>query len=105
MKTINVVINDDEQLIYDEVSNSYTITKNSVIENEERKAQLKKDIIEDILKLRKKYEGRIIRKYEVDINITFEAVKRLNNYPGGQKERYVACEYSVNIIDGEKKIM
>lgn len=105
MKIINIEINDDEQLVYDETSNSYTVTKNSVIENEARKAQLKKDIVEDILKLRKKYEGRIIRKYEIDINITFEAVKRLNNYPGGQKERYVACEYSVNIIDGEKCIM
>ena len=105
MKTINVVINDDEQLIYDEVSNSYTITKNSVIENEERKAQLKKDIIEDILKLRKKYAGRIIRKYKVDINITFEAIKQLNNYPGGRKERYVTYEYDVNIIDGEKCVM
>lgn len=105
MKTINIEINDDEQLVYDETSNSYTVTKNSVIENEARKAQLKNDIVEDILKLRKKYEGRIIKKYEVDINITFEAVKRLNNYHGGQKERYVACEYGVNIIDGEKCIM
>ena len=105
MKTINIEINDDEQLVYDETSNSYTVTKNSVIENEARKAQLKNDIIEDILKLRKKYEGRIIRKYKVDINITFEAVKQLNNYPGGQKERYVTCEYDVNIINGEKCIM
>ena len=102
MKDITIQVKDDEELVFDEVTNSYSVVKKSVIDNNKRKEELKKDIEADILKLWKKYEKRIVKKYKVDINIIFEATKTIYNGPGGGTQRSVTCACDVKITDGEK---
>lgn len=105
MKDVTIQVKDDEELVFDNATNSYLIMKKSVIENNKRKEELKKDIEADILKLWKRYEKRIVRKYKVDINITFEATKTIyDGRSGGGTQRSVTCNCGVNITDAERTI-
>lgn len=104
MKDVTIQVKDDEELVFDNATNSYLIMKKSAIENNKRKEELKKDIEADILKLWKKYEKRIVRKYKVDISIIFEADKTIYNGPGGGTQRSVTCNCGVNITDAERTI-
>lgn len=105
MKDITIQVKDDEELVFDEVTNSYSVVKKSVIDNNKRKEELKKDIEADILKLWKRYEKRIVKKYKVDINIIFEATKTIyDGRSGGGTQRSVICRYGINITDAERTI-
>lgn len=59
MKNVTIQVKDDEELVYDDVTNSYFVVEKSVVENNKRKQELKKDIEADILKLYKNIKAEL----------------------------------------------